>query len=138
MIEKIFNDKASKISRRELRQQDIACEKIIWYKLRNRGLLNFKFRRQFGIGVFVADFYCPELKLVIEIDGATHATAAEIAYDKNREEYFIGLGLIVKRYTNTDVKLHLSDLLYDLANLCERLQENKPHPNPLLRKERGY
>jgi very-short-patch-repair endonuclease len=124
---------------RKLRQQGITCERILWKKLRNRAFLDLKFRRQHSIGKYIADFYCEELKLIIEIDGATHSTEKEVGYDSERQKYLESLGLNVKRYTNTDVKERLGDLMYDLSELCLELRKNlnlkHPHPSPLPRGE---
>ena len=62
----------------------------------------FKFRRQFGIGKYIVDFYCPELKLVIEIDGDSHFQENR-SYDKKRQQYLKSLGLIVLRFTNHEI-----------------------------------
>lgn len=128
MRTRIFNTKQMAGRRRDLRQQEIACEKLLWCKLRNRALLGLKFRRQQGIGLYIVDFYCPELKLVIEIDGATHATAAEVSYDRQRQDYLENLGLNIRRYTNTDVKERLSELMTDLSELCTTLLKQTTSP----------
>jgi very-short-patch-repair endonuclease len=121
MQNNIFYNKDQKVIRRKLRQSDIACENIIWQKLRN-SQTGYKFRRQVGIEKYIADFYCYELKLVIEIDGATHGTPEELANDKIRDEFFKDQGLIVKRYLNTDVKENLQEVLYDLQQVCEGIK----------------
>ena len=139
MKTKLFNTKASKEIRRELRQSPISCEAIMWLKLRN-SKIGYKFRRQYGVGKYIVDFFCPELKLVIEIDGATHCTEDEIMYDTQRQKFLEEKGLIVKRYLNIDIKNNLSEVMHDLQSACERLvacKENQPHPSPLLVKERG-
>ena len=63
--------------------------------------LGYKFRRQHSIGGYIADFYCPSKKLVIEIDGPQHLKNKE--YDEIRTEYFEGLGIKVIRFTNEEV-----------------------------------
>jgi len=128
MKTELFNNKIVKDRRRSLRQQEIACEKLMWEKLRNRSLLGLKFRRQYSIGSFIVDFYCPEIKLIIEIDGATHSSEKEIIYDKERQKYLESLGLKIKRYTNTEIKENLSDLMYDLEELCSSLLKRPTSP----------
>jgi len=91
-------------------------------------LLGLKFRRQYSIGSFIVDFYCPEIKLIIEIDGATHSSEKEIIYDKERQKYLESLGLKIKRYTNTEIKENLSDLMYDLEELCSSLLKRPTSP----------
>jgi very-short-patch-repair endonuclease len=61
-------------------------------KLKGRQFFGIKFRRQHGIGPFIVDFYSPEIRLVIEIDGVTHSTRAEKEYDRHREEYIRQFG----------------------------------------------
>jgi len=107
----------------------------------------FKFRRQYGIGKYIVDFYCPKLKLAIEIDGATHSTDEEIRKDKEREKFINRFGIIVKRYYNNDVYNNLDAVLSNIYEVCvKRHKELKrlvrdttqPHPNPLLSKDKGY
>lgn len=135
MLTSTFNQQRNKPLRRQLRQQPIACERILWQKIRNRQL-DYKFKRQFGIDKYIVDFYCPRLELVIEIDGATHGTEAEIKYDDQRQKYLEGKGLIVKRYLNIDIKNNLRAVLADIKDTCDGIAKGKPHPNPLLVKER--
>ncbi|KKR21262.1 MAG: hypothetical protein UT48_C0010G0010 [Parcubacteria group bacterium GW2011_GWE2_39_37] len=137
MSTKLYNIKIKKEQRRNLRQQGVACEQIFWNKLRNRALNGLKFRRQYSVGKYIVDFYCPGIKLAIEIDGATHSTKQEINYDKQRQEYIENLGIKVKRYTNTEIKDNLGEVMYDLYLICNERLNHQPHPNPLLGKERG-
>lgn len=122
-MEKIFNRKSQKNIRRQLRSQEIYSEKLLWNKLR-KTQLGYKFRRQHGIGDYVVDFYCPQLKLVLELDGGTHCTEEEIIYDKNRQKYIESLGLIVKRYGNDDVKKNLGYVVSDIREFCEKIDIN--------------
>ena len=67
---KHFNKLSEKGKRRNLRQNQTEAEKLVWRFLRKRQLLETKFKRQFSVDHFVIDFYCPELKLAVELDGA--------------------------------------------------------------------
>ena len=67
-----FNKESGKDKRRQLRNTMPAAEVILWSKLKGRQLLGCKFRRQHGIGTFVVDFYSPEIRLAIELDGDSH------------------------------------------------------------------
>ena len=69
---KHFNKLSEKGKRRNLRQNQTEAEKLVWRFLRKRQLLETKFKRQFSVDHFVIDFYCPELKLAVELDGASH------------------------------------------------------------------
>jgi very-short-patch-repair endonuclease len=88
---------------RELRQDAGAAERRLWRVLRGRLLDGHKFVRQERIGPYYADFACREIKLVIEIDGATHSTDEEIAKDQTREAFLKREGYRVLRFTNQEV-----------------------------------
>ncbi len=120
---KIYNQQEFKNLRKKLRNQshDVVCEKLLWRKIR-RNQLGYKFRRQFGIGSYVVDFYCPQLKLAVEIDGATHASDREVDLDKVRQNYIESLGITVKRYLNIDIKENLSEVLNNLNDVCKLLE----------------
>ena len=68
---------------REFRQNETSVEKILWQSLRNRQILNLKFRRQHQIGDYIVDFYCHELKLIIELDGGYHFTDEQQKKDQS-------------------------------------------------------
>ena len=99
---------------RELRKNSTNSEKIIWDVVRNRKLNNCKINRQFPIfydsdGIekfFIADFYCHQKKLVIEIDGAYHKH--QIEYDNLRTEIINRIGIKVIRFTNNEVETNLA------------------------------
>lgn len=102
------------------RKNPTPAETILWQKLlRNRQFHGYKFLRQKPIGPYVADFYCAELKLVIEIDGDSHA--AQEAYDAERTAYLRHQGIHVLRYTNLDVSQQLAGIHDDLTNHLTRL-----------------
>ena len=71
-MNKFFNQLKQKPIRQTLRNRMTQAEKILWYYLRGRSLKGYKFRRQYGIGQYIVDFYCPAIRLVIEIDGDSH------------------------------------------------------------------
>jgi very-short-patch-repair endonuclease len=132
-MKRIFNNQQQKLLRRKLRQVPISCEKKLWNKLRNKQL-GYKFNRQVSIGRYVVDFFCFQLKLIIEIDGATHCTDEEIKKDKIREEYLKSLKLIIKRYTNSEIKDNFSEVVYDIQQTCEQLSSTSSCPSPVQEK----
>jgi very-short-patch-repair endonuclease len=87
---------------RTLRQAPTAAEKKVWRWLRHRQLRRFKFRRQHPVGPYVLDFYCPELRLCIEVDGAVHDY--RYAKDVVRTQFLEELGITVLRLTNEYVR----------------------------------
>ncbi len=86
---------------KELRKNMTKAEKKLWYDY----LRDFKFRvlRQRPIDQFIVDFYCPNLKLVIEVDGDSHFTPEGQEYDKQRTNILQGYGLNIIRFTNQEV-----------------------------------
>jgi very-short-patch-repair endonuclease len=86
---------------RSLRKSQTDVEQLLWKQLRNRNLSNHKFRRQFPIEPYIADFACLELKLIIELDGGQHAN--QINYDDQRSLFLEQRGFKVIRFWNNDV-----------------------------------
>lgn len=111
----MFNKKNQIPVRRELRQNQTETEKIMWEKLRDRRFLNFKFRRQYGIGNYIADFYCSSLKLVIELDGGQHFTEEGLKYDKVREEFMKSLGIKTLRFSNNEIYNNIDGVLLKIT-----------------------
>ena len=87
--------------RRLLRNNATNAEAILWKALKGRGANGWKFRRQHGIGPYILDFYCPELKLCIEIDGSSHDN--KYTQDINRTSYLNMQGIRVVRFNNSQV-----------------------------------
>lgn len=88
---------------RALRRNMTKAEVILWENLRKRAMNGARFRRQHPIGPYIADFACSASKLVVEVDGATHSTPEELAYDARRTKYLEQQGWAVVRVTNIDV-----------------------------------
>ena len=99
-----------------LRQNETETEKILWEKLKNNQLQGFKFRRQHPISLYIADFYCHKLKLVIEIDGEYHDSLKQEKKDTERTEILNNNGLEVIRFTNQEIKENI-DKIMDEINL---------------------
>ena len=120
----IYNRKDQKDKRKNLRNNSTVPEKILWQYLKNKKL-GVKFRRQHGIGNYIVDFYCPELKLAIEIDGATHSEAEEVEYDTRRDNFLRIQGVEVRRYTNVNVKNSTGGIIEDLMRVIGRKKKNQ-------------
>ena len=115
---------------KRLRQEQTSAENLLWECLRNRQLNDAKFRRQHNIGQIIADFYCHEAKLIIELDGSIHDQRR--AEDRIRDDWATSNGIRVVRFSNNRV---FADLEGVLGEIAERLS---PHPpNPLLPEEKG-
>ncbi|MBN2157882.1 MAG: endonuclease domain-containing protein [Spirochaetes bacterium] len=115
---KIFNRISEKEKRRILRNNATHAEKLIWDKLRKRQINNIRFRRQVSIGPYIVDFYCPELKLVVEIDGEYHLNIEVIEYDKNRERYLRELGIKIVRFTNDEILTGIEPVVEKIRGYC--------------------
>jgi very-short-patch-repair endonuclease len=100
---------------RELRKKQTSAEGLLWQLLRNRQLLEFKFRRQHQFGDYVADFYCHEAQLVIECDGSVHESNEQWDHDQNRDAYMIAQGLRVLRFTNDRILNDTENVLKEIA-----------------------
>ena len=116
----IFNKIKAKEKRRKLRKAQTEEELIFWANVKDRRFHGYKFRRQYSIGSYIADFCCPQLKLIVELDGGQHFEEENIKYDLARTEYFASLGMMVKRYANIDIKNNLSGVLDDLLEECKK------------------
>ena len=84
---KHFNKPSETKKRRKLRQHQTNAEELAWRFLRNRQMLGYKFKRQYSVDHFVIDFYSPELKLAVEIDGGSHINPEQQKKDISRQKY---------------------------------------------------
>jgi very-short-patch-repair endonuclease len=105
---------------RRLRRDGTVAERRLWEALRGRRLGGFKFIRQVSIGPYYADFVCRERKLVIEVDGASHSTEAELQGDEIRTAYLASLGYRVHRAWNDDIYRNLDGVLESILLELER------------------
>ena len=103
---------------RELRRSMTPQEAKLWQHLRRKQLGGLKFRRQHPMYRFILDFFCPQRKLVIEIDGDSHAESAQQAYDRARTEWLEARGLGVIRFTNRQIETNLEGVLLEIARHC--------------------
>ena len=100
-----------------MRHKQAPAEKIMWYCLRDRRLNGFKFRRQFPVGKYVADFCCPACNVIVELDGTSHFEQEE--HDAERTQWLADQGYHVVRYSNPDVHQYLEAVLNNLLKECE-------------------
>ncbi len=99
-IRKIHNKPELKTLRKALRNNSTSAEATLWNYLKNRQLDARKFRRQHSIGNYIVDFYCPEEKLVVELDGENHFWEEGISHDNNRTHYLQKMGFNIIRFEN--------------------------------------
>lgn len=108
---------------RQLRKEMTTAEARLWERLRGRRLAGLKFRRQHPVGPFIADFYCAEQRLIIELDGAIHA--AQIEQDQARTRQFEAHGYRVMRFRNERIEQEIEKVLSEIAVAC---QDSAPLP----------
>ncbi len=103
MSKKLHNIRELSPFRKDLRNNGTSAEATMWSLLKKRQVLGMKFRRQHSVANFILDFYCPEKKLAIELDGAHHYTPEGIEKDKNRDAYLELHGIKTIRFENKRV-----------------------------------
>jgi len=109
---------------RELRTRMTDAENVVWELLRYKRLLGLRFKPQHPIDIFIADFYCHSLKLVIEIDGGIHRTRDQKEYDLGREKELDRFGIKVVRFTNEEVEDENNPIRQRIEDICkERILE---------------
>jgi very-short-patch-repair endonuclease len=111
---KTFNRKTLKDKRKHLRNNPTQAEAFLWGYLKNGQLEGRKFRRQSSIKSFIVDFYCPEQKLVIELDGDFHFDEKVRQDDERRTKLLEREGLRVIRFENKEVLLNLDNVLAEI------------------------
>lgn len=134
---------------KELRKNLTAAEDILWFYLRAKRFLGFKFKRQVPIGRYIADFVCFEQKLIIELDGSQHLQAKSIKDDLKRDEFFEVQNFKVLRFYNDEIYKNLEKVLETVylgltvfdykrhLDCRDLLNYEPPLPQPLSRKGRG-
>ena len=139
MNNRTHNQPAQKDQRRQLRTHGTSAEARLWLMLKNRQVEGMRFRRQFSIGPYILDFYCPEIRLCIELDGEQYFTQEGREHDDQRTEYLMRLhGIRVLRFENQDVFKYSEGVLNEIRNAimeCKVLQQSPYKP---LRPTRGH
>ena len=122
---------------RRLRREMTPQEKLLWAQLRGRRFEGAKFRKQMWLAGYVADFACPEARLVVEADGSQHAK--DVEYDAAREDAFARLGWRSLRFWNNEINDNLEGVLTQISTALP----SPSHPAvpggplPLPSRERG-
>ena len=124
---RLWTSSSPQIRRRAkaLRQRMTEAERSFWEAVRNRRLAGAKFRRQCPLGPFIVDFYCAELKLIVEIDGDIHHDSIQRANDVERDAECGAHGYTVLRFTNQQVNQELNHLLLELTRIIWALRHQK-------------
>ena len=99
------------------------AELILWERYLRHKPLGYKFRRQHPLSIFIADFYCHPLKLVIELDGSIHFREDVKAWDKERQNLLEAEGLHFLRFVNHEVEHDLNSVTLAIENFIRKYQE---------------
>lgn len=108
------------IKARYLRKEETKTEQILWKKLRNKNL-GLKWRRQHPFDMFILDFYAPEIKLAIELDGSVHKIKENKEYDEARTNYLKYKDIKVIRFWNSEIEKDLENVLYKIREKIKQL-----------------
>jgi very-short-patch-repair endonuclease len=120
----IYNRAEQKPFRQYLRGHSTRAEITLWKGLKERQMLGYKFRRQHGVGRFILDFYCPKLRLAIEVDGASHDSLKAQQRDKVRQ-------VEIEKHWITVLRFRDEEVLGNVALVIDAIERE-------IRKLRGY
>lgn len=126
---KLYNRRNLGSFRRDLRQQMTKSEVVLWKYLKGDNL-GFRFRRQHSIGKYIVDFYCPSLKLAIEVDGLTHNNGVVFKRDGIKQKFLERNSIIVKRYDSQSVLRSIRQVVENLYFTCKQLAEQPSSATP--------
>ena len=102
------------------------AELILWEKLKGKQMLGLRFRSQHPIDIFIADFYCHSIKLVIEVDGGIHKTEAQKEYDIGRTAELNYWDIEVIRFTNEQIENDINQVIKEIERICINRQSELP------------
>ncbi|MCC6347695.1 MAG: endonuclease domain-containing protein [Nitrospirales bacterium] len=111
----LHNDPSLKNQRQELRRNQTDAEKAFWTKVRNREFYGMRFFRQYSVGPYILDFYCPEIQLAVELDGGQHNQSTNREQDTVRTAYLKAEGIQIVRFWNHEVLLDMEGVLTKLT-----------------------
>jgi very-short-patch-repair endonuclease len=121
---------------RRLRRNQTDAERLLWFRLRDRRLAGWKFKRQVPIDRFVVDFFCADAKLIVELDGGQHEQDKE--RDADRTRVLAAMGYFVMRFWNHDVVRNMDGVLEEILSTINQHRSEPPHPTPLPYGEREH
>ena len=128
------NHPATKEYRRLLRMTETSTERMLWKRLRGKQLDGYRFRQQHGFGPYVLDFYCPSIRLSIELDGGVHNDEKVKQKDEERTVFLKQNRIQVLRFRNEEVEQNIEYVLERIKDFILSInqgQEGVQTPNPL-------
>jgi len=121
-----LNDPSLKDRRKGLRKNQTDAERAFWAHVRNRRFHGMRFLRQYSVGPYILDFYCPQMRVAIELDGGQHNRPEGSKYDVERSEYLRDHGIDVLRFWDHEV-------LQNMQGVLARVEERVTPPDlPLI------
>ena len=115
----IYNDKILKKRRKELRKTETEAERLLWKYLKNKHFYGNRFLRQYSVGPYVLDFYCPESRLTIELDGGGHSEKDQKEYDKIRTNFLKDKDIKVIRFWNNNLMENIESALKKIEKILK-------------------
>ena len=109
----------------QLRQHSTKGEVLLWNRLKQKQLAGYTFNRQKPLGNYIVDFYCKPLKLVIEIDGASHHFEDIMVNDVKRQQILEELGLSFLRFTESQVRFDLDNVIWEIEKWVEDFEDDE-------------
>jgi len=115
----LYNNTRLKQRRRDLRNNQTQAERTMWSMLKNKQVNGFRFLRQYSVGPYILDFYCPKLRLAIEIDGSQHSEKNHQNYDNERTHYLKMNNIVECRFWNNEVTGNKEGVYEKLLEICK-------------------
>ncbi|GAB3342271.1 endonuclease domain-containing protein [Marivirga atlantica] len=119
-------DPKLKLLARELRNNSTQSEIRLWQQLKGKQMMGYDFHRQKPLLKYIADFFCHELMLVIELDGYTHKFEEVQKKDESKQRALEGLGLTVLRFADIEVMQDINNVLRTITNYIYDYEESHP------------
>ncbi len=124
----VFNSPRQKSRRKNLRRDMTRAEIVLWYSLKGKQLLGYKFRRQHGVDQYILDFYCPELNLAIEVDGESHNSENARRRDQKRQREIEAYGIRFLRFTDDEVLGNPDRVVDAIEKMVRQLEDGTTTP----------
>ena len=115
------NHIVTKEYRQLLRRNETPAERMLWKHLRSKQMEGCRFRQQHGFGPYVLDFYCPALRLCIEVDGEVHDQDVQRQKDEDRTVFLNQNRIVVIRFRNEEIENNMSDVLDKIKTVIHGL-----------------
>jgi very-short-patch-repair endonuclease len=133
----LYNNPNRKNLRRSLRRTASPPEKLLWFELRQFRHQGFIFRRQYSVGTYILDFYCPRTRLAVEVDGSQHVFEPVISSDQKRDAYLRSNNIHALRITTTDVSTNVAGVLEAIWSWLVPPRGRRPSAPPIDRRGQG-